>query len=884
MIDLNELENRIIAHKVIPERSAQYSNFPDRLLTSLKVYLEEESGVTKLYSHQAEMFDKVLDGNDIVITTSTASGKTLSFLLPVVQEILKNPMTRAIFIYPTKSLANDQYRNIKPLLDYFGKNIIQAGVYDGDTPVNERSRIRNSANIILTNPEMINSSFLPHHNNYGFNFIFSNLKYVVIDELHTYRGAFGSHLSNLMKRLSRVSKYYNSAPQFLCSSATIANPIELAENICSKDFKLIDEDGSPAPEKQYYIWQPPIIKGTDYRVTPEQEASNLLPKMIMQESSFIAFCKSRKTVEVVLKEARDKLKYDGIDGQDFTSLISGYRGGYKPQERKEIENKMVNGNLKGLVSTNALELGIDIGRVDSTVLIGFPGTRASFWQQSGRAGRNGVSSSTVLILDNRPFDQYIAIDSEWLFSNGSENAVVDRNNLFIQLAHVRAATAEIPLSLDDISIFPQLGEIVPVLLKAGELRSENGKFIWIGPSFPAGDYSLRNMDKERYKLVNRINASVLTEMDELQAFREVHKGAIYLHDGLLYQVENLNIENRIAEAIPINANYYTVPNNLTLVTKIKDFKENVIGRTKKYFGDVKVSESVCGYKRIQFHNHQNLGYEELSPHLSKSFETEGVRIQVPKNVDDVYRKLIPNKTNDTQIQFWKTYFGGLSYCLLNATMMLTMATNEDIGISLLVEESNDERSTSICIYDRYIGGLGYSEKAYENILEIINNSIKMVSGCKCKDGCPACIGDYNLDKSIVLWGLNNFFEELAPLKDMKVPEIAPQVFIEKKFNFLDLHIEWPKLTNFIKETGEYLSEFLSTIHSVRIENSKLLLMLSNQFYKDWITESDNKMKLKNTIQHYVNTPQDFEVDFEISSEESSNISEKISRRYSDLTR
>ena len=560
MIDLHEFKNRIIAHKVVPERKANYSNFPDRLLDSLKDYLRD-SGVHQLYSHQASMFEQAVDGNNVVITTSTASGKTLSFLLPVVQEILNNPMTRAIFVYPTKALASDQYRNIKPLLDYFGKNKIQAGVYDGDTPVNERSRIRNSANIILTNPEMLNTAFLPNHNNYGFNFILSNLKYVVIDELHTYRGTFGSHFSNLLKRLNRVAKYYHAAPQFLCSSATIANPVELAENITGKPFSLIDKDGSPAPEKNYYVWQPPMMKGTEYRVSPAQEATKLLPELVMQDNSFIAFCKARKTVEVVLKEARDKLKYDGTRVQDFSNLISGYRGGYKPEERKEIERKMVDGNVKGLVSTNALELGIDIGSVDSTVLIGFPGTRASFWQQSGRAGRSGISSST---LDNLPFDQYIAIDSDWLFSTGSENAVVDTSNLFIQLAHVRAAAAELPLSLDDISIFPLLGEIAPVLMKAGELRSENGKFSWIGSSFPAGDFSLRNMDKERYKLVNKIDASVLTEMDELQAFKEIHNGAIYLHDSLLYQIEQLDVENRVAYGVPMDANYYTVPELKTL--------------------------------------------------------------------------------------------------------------------------------------------------------------------------------------------------------------------------------------------------------------------------------------------------------------------------------
>jgi Distinct helicase family with a unique C-terminal domain including a metal-binding cysteine cluster len=450
----NPVDRYIIDTKRIPARTAAYSAYPAELLPEIQDYLRQ-SGIQKLYQHQADMFLQAIAGSNIVITTSTASGKTLSFLLPVLQQILKDPQSRAIFIYPTKALASDQYRALKPILDYFGKGKIDAGVYDGDTPVNERSRIRNSSNIILTNPEMLNSAFLPHHNQSGFNFIFSNLKFVIIDELHTYRGAFGSHLSNIFRRLNRVCHYYNSSPQFFCSSATIANPVELAQTICGKDFVLIDKDGSPAPEKQYTLVQPPYV-GSDkaYRKPVSDIAAELVPYLTVTKHSFIAFCKSRKAVEVVLKESRDHLKNDGISGADYSGLISGYRGGYRPEERKEIERKMVNGQLRGLISTNALELGIDIGKIDTTVIAGYPGTRASFWQQSGRAGRSGFSSNTYFILDNLPFDQFIAVDPEWLFQSKSENAVVDPNNLFIQLAHVRAAAAELPLALDDIAVFP----------------------------------------------------------------------------------------------------------------------------------------------------------------------------------------------------------------------------------------------------------------------------------------------------------------------------------------------------------------------------------------------------------------------------------------------
>jgi len=884
MIDLSKYKDRILTEKVTPRRNAIYSDFPDKLLPEIRQYLIKEGGISKLYSHQAEMFDKALKGENIVITTSTASGKTLSFLLPILQEIIKDPLTRAIFVYPTKALASDQYRSIEPILNYFGKSKVQAGVYDGDTPVNERSRLRTSANIILTNPEMLNSAFLPNHHSYGFNFIFSNLKFIVIDELHSYRGAFGSHLANIFKRTGRIAKYYNSSPQFFCSSATIANPVELAENICGGKFTLINKDGSPAPEKHYFLWQPPLIKDTDYKVTPSQEAAILIPELTSQNRSFIAFCKSRNAVEVVLKESRDKLKFDGISGQDISHLIAGYRGGYKPEERKEIERKMVRGQLKGLVSTNALELGIDIGSIDSTIIVGFPGRRASFWQQSGRAGRKGETSNTFLILDNLPFDQYIAIDPEWLFSNGSENAVVDKNNLFIQLVHVRAAAAEIPLSLDDVSIFPDLGEILPVLINAGEVKNQNGKFVWTGKEYPAGEYSLRNMDKTRYKLINDVDHSAITEMDELQAYREIYPGAIYMHEGQMFQVLNLDVAAHIARAIPVDLNYYTIPHDPTKVRKIQELKKCELGRSEKSFGDVRVTTTVTGFKRVQFHNHQNLGFDELNEPLSKSFETEGFWVGIPENVYWQYMKLIPRKRDEISLEYWKDYFDGLSFALLNSSMMLTMTTREDIGAELLIDSLNDKAGSAICIFDMYVGGLGFADKVYDYAFEIINSAIKMVEGCRCKDGCPACVGDYNLDKNIVLWGLKNIFVELSAPKNLKQPERAHKFYLAKVYKLEELPEKWDDFRKFIIGTGEYLSDFVCSITSVRVENDRLYLLLKNDFYKSWIMEESNKTHLQNMIMNYVAVPKNFLVDFEIESESKTAFNEKIAKRFDDLTK
>lgn len=878
------MNRNIIYSKTIPKRDAIYVSHPYELASPVKEYLLSK-GVEKLYCHQAEMFDLVTKKKNVVITTSTASGKTLSFLLPIVQEIIKDPHTRALFIYPTKALANDQYRAMQPMLEYLGKNKISAGVYDGDTPVNERSRIRNSANIILTNPEMLNSAFLPNHSNYGFDYIFSNLKFIVIDELHSYKGAFGSHLSNVFRRLKRICKYYNSSMQFLCSSATIANPIELAENICGVEFTCISRDGSPAPEKIYNIIQPPKIKGNDFRVSITNISTNLLPELIMENRYLIAFCKSRSHVEVVLKETRDKLKYDGISGQDMSNLISGYRGGYTPLERMKIESQMVSGNLRALVSTNALELGIDIGKIDTTVITGYPGTKASFWQQSGRAGRAGKSSETFLILDDLPFDQFIAIAPEWLFEGNSENAVIDRNNLFIQIAHLRAAAAEMPLSLDDVTIFPDLGEILPVLIRAGELKSTNGKFVWCGAEFPAGDYGLRNMDTERYKLVDSEISNTITEMDEMQAFSKIHNGAIYIHDGRTYQILNLDLTSKTAIGKASDDNYYTEPYLITNVTVIKAQKNTDLGRTKCYFGDVKVTTTNSGFKKIQFHNHQNLGFEKFIVPLSKTFETEGVWIIIPNDVCEFIR-VITKKSNEANeiTGFRKTYFYGISYAIYISAMMTTMTTNADIGFALFQDISSERLEVATCIYDLFVGGLGFAEKANEVIGIIVQNAIKRVDGCSCKDGCPVCVGDHNLDRKIVLWALKSIFNELVHPLGFKIPIKAPEIVIEKPFVLVEIRNRWPDFIEFIKQKGEYLSDFISTIKKIEVGNNKIILFLENEFYKNWIEDADNMLKLRNMLSEYINVPLDFIIDIDVIEKENYSVQEKVNKRFTELTK
>lgn len=898
----NDIRDLVIYTKTMPAHPADFADFPSGLHSDIRTYLTSHN-IPRLYTHQAEMFEKAQNGENVVITTSTASGKTLSFLLPVLQAVLEAPLTRAVFVYPTKALAADQYRALQPFLEYFGEGRIAAGVYDGDTMPAERSRIRKSANIILTNPEMLNAAFLPNHSKYGFDFIFTNLKYVVIDELHSYRGAFGAHLANIFRRMKRVCGYYRSKPQFLCSSATIANPVELAERICGERFALIDRDGSPAPEKEYRIVQPPEIKGNNDKIYGRRSASSvaadLIPELVEEDRHFIAFGRSRRNVEVILKESRDKLDAAGFLGHGGSGKIAGYRGGYTPLERREIERKMTDGELSGVVSTNALELGIDIGKLDSTVIVGYPGTRASFWQQTGRAGRSGEKCVNYLILENQPFDQYIAVDPEWLFSRASESAVVDPDNLLIQLAHIRAAAAEMPLSLDDAALFPDLGEVIPVLMNAEEVKSLAGRFAWAGPAFPAGDYSLRNMDRTRFKLIVMDDVEFVdgrrqakgagrevTEMDESQAYHELHPGAVYMHDGVLYEVLKLDLVSRTAEAVPFNGNYYTVPAGTEETRILQKFHEEELKRTKICFGDINVNEVISMYKKLQFHNHQNLGYVELTQPLQKDFDTESTWIEIPDNVVEVYRSLlVPNRNGELVLN---DHFEGLCYALKNAAMMTTMTERDDIDAvvsnNAVIPDEREEQAVSLYIYDKYEGGLGYSEKIYELVPQIIENAVRMVEGCSCESGCPACVGDYSLDKKMVLWGLKNFLEESEPPEfEEKVSEES-RPFIQKGFSFYGLPKEWGEFCDSVVKNGESGGAFLRTVSRVEVSGHRLILTVGNAFYEEWLGEPDNLRGLENTIRYHAVCPADMRIEIRAveNREKTDKIRGKLQRRYDGL--
>ncbi len=873
MLKLGEFQDRIIATREIPARLEVFGEFPQATNPQLIEALAAE-GIDKLYSHQAEMFERALARENVVITTGTASGKTLAYLLPVLQGILEDPRARAMLLFPTKALAQDQLRSLLRLIGHLGKGRIQAGVYDGDTPPVERTRIRESCNLILTNPDMLNAAYLPNHGRKGFSHVFRNLRYLILDEMHSYRGAFGSHVANVMRRLRRVCHHYGSKPQFLCSSATIANPAELATALFEEPFSHVEKDGSPASGKTVHFWQPPVTEN-DFRRSVVQEMSDFLPRLINGRVRSICFCRSRKETEIVLKETRDALgSVDG--GHNESSLVAGYRGGYTPEERRGVEKDLISGRLIGVVSTNALELGIDIGGLEVVVQGGFPGTRASFWQQIGRAGRRNAKSHAFVMLRMSPMDQYLALDPDWLMRKQAEHAVVDADNLMIQLSHIRAAAAELPLTVDDVVLFPDLGETVAILVEAGELRDLRGTYHWCGPAHPAGDFSLRNMDGDRFKIVNRETGMTLSEMDRPQTYHEAHPRAVYLHDGLQYLVERLDLVGHVATVVPVEQNYYTEPDVRTAIEVLNVQESSDLPRSQNWFGDVRVIDSTLGYKMLEFHNHQNLGYEVLPERLVIELETEAAWFHVPANV----LRVLGGESQD--------YLKGMVHGVISCARMKTMAEGADLrGTSFhFTDEESGITKTSIIVYDGHPGGLGFSLKTHENLKSILTSAIKLVEQCRCREGCPACVGDYQLDRQLILWSLKSLFNELASPEGHKVALPPRKTRVQKSLAWQDLAEQWQTLVANLPIRGESGAAFLRSVTTVRLRGETLILAVPSAALATWSSDPAIKERLKEIIRRRVRGPAGFDLEFEVaeSDQDRAKIADKkLRRRYKDLT-
>lgn len=641
--------NNVTAWETIPATSAQLDPIPPdlhpELVKKLKIL-----GINSLYSHQAAALRLAWEGHHIVMVTHTASGKTLGYNLPILDLLIRNPDARALYLFPTKALAQDQLNTLHQLsplaslTDHFLSGTVQSSpikpaIYDGDTPTKARRKIRENANLILTNPDMLHIGILPHHA--GWADFFRGLSYIVIDEMHIYRGIFGSHVANVIRRLKRIARFYGSSPQFILTSATIANPLELAQGLIEADpekeqLTLINQDGAARGEKHFIIYNPPLIDpDLGLRRSALQEGAQLAVMLLEDQIQTIVFARSRRTVEILLTYLRERAASDHPSQTIFSidpfqtprpqNEIRGYRSGYLPNQRREIEQGLRIGQVKAVVATNALELGIDIGALGAALLIGYPGSIAATWQQAGRAGRTDERSLSLLIATPDPLDQYLANHPEYFFGRSPEQALINPDNLLILLDHIRCAAFELPFSSTEAFgalSAGQLGEFLEYLVNEGILHRSTqsdslSRYYWMADQYPAQKVSLRSIPGENIILqaendLFESSPQVIGAIDRVSAYWMVHPNAIYLHEGQTYLVESLDLDHNLARLRPVNTDYYTEHRAETHVQLVQNLAQSIVKGAKRYFGEVLVTHQVIGYRQIQWQTRQQIGLGELN--------------------------------------------------------------------------------------------------------------------------------------------------------------------------------------------------------------------------------------------------------------------------------
>jgi DEAD/DEAH box helicase domain-containing protein len=684
-------------------------------------------GIEKLYSHQADAIDLVRDGKNIAIVTSTASGKTLCYNIPVLEALLDDPSSTALYMFPTKALAQDQLRALGDLAMLLpGQDRpIRPGTYDGDTPRYARRKLRQDANVIMTNPDMLNQGVLPYHSRWSR--FFANLKYVVIDEMHTYRGIFGSNVANVVRRLRRILKHYGADPVFILCSATIANPGELAESIIGRPVEVVSHDGSPSGPKSFVLWNPPYLDNHKIeRKSSNVEAHEIMVKLVESNIQTIAFTKARVVAELILKYVRDAL---ARRNPHLVDKISAYRAGYLPEERRQIEKALFSGRLLGVASTNALELGIDVGSLDASIIVGFPGTIASTWQQAGRAGRKTDEALVVFVAYNDPIDQYLMRHPAYFFGQTPENAVIGPENPYILAGHLSCAAFELPLSKDDEAYFGDLmSPILRILEDVEKVKTIDGSAYWATTEFPAAGVNLRTISDDTFTIVESTGKErVIGVVDSISAPELVYPEGIYLHDGRTYLVRDLDLEGKIAYVERKEVDYYTQP-ILDSSIRVTQEREHKIWRgVSVFYGDATVSWATTAFKKIRFYSMDSIGYGKLDL-PTQHLETVSVYLYPGPEVVSLVKRRGKNLVEGLV---------GIKNVLINILPLFVMCDRQDIGG--LVESSNTGKP-AIFLYDRFRGGLGFSEKAFGLLPEILRAALGAIEECPCDGGCPSCVG------------------------------------------------------------------------------------------------------------------------------------------------
>jgi DEAD/DEAH box helicase domain-containing protein len=747
-------EEVLTAVRHIPAREAQFRAMPAWVRPELAAAYHAK-GIEKLYTHQAAAAEWAHAGKNLVVVTPTASGKTLCYNLPVLNAVLGNPDTRALYLFPTKALAQDQLAELhdlgKRLDDCFG-----VFTYDGDTPSDARRAIRERGHVILTNPDMLHTGILPHHTNWTR--VFENLRYIVLDELHTYRGVFGSHLANVLRRLARIAEFYGSKPQFICCSATIANPGELAEQLIAQPVQVVEENGAPAAEKVFVFYNPPMVnRNLGIRRSYLNETTRVAKELLARKLQTIVFANSRLHTEVLLTY----LQQANRPGPGEPEPVRGYRGGYLPGERREIERGLRAGRIRGVVATSALELGIDIGSLDASVMAGYAGSIASTWQRAGRAGRRSGTSCAVLVASSAPLDQFIVQHPDYFFGRSPEHAYVQPDNLEIVVNHLKCAAFELPVAPAERFGEVDLPGLCERMSEAGFLHRSGGNWHWVQEAYPADTVSLRSVTSDNFVIIDITGGTngdedgepeVIGEVDFSSALTTVHPKAIYLHQGQQYHVERLDFEQRNAYVKSVNVDYYTDAIRYTQVRVLEIAEEEqILGPAARAHGDVLVRSQVVGFKKIKFFTNENVGAGKLEL-PENEMHTTAFWITLERKM----LAELPYALSDRQNGIL-----GLLYAMASMASLLLMCDGRDLGTAAGERPASPGAETewqelsptlgnpselkeffepNLYLYDAYPGGIGFSEPLFRVHDILLRRTRELILACPCEQGCPSCVG------------------------------------------------------------------------------------------------------------------------------------------------
>jgi len=737
LLESPEFAPNIVVNRLLPAREGIYEDFPEDLDPRV-IKAFKNRGIERIYSHQAEVWRLVKSGKNVVVVTPTASGKTLCYNLPCLHELLTDENSRALYLFPTKALSQDQQAELNELVDSGdGKSglDLKIATYDGDTPDSLRISARDKGRIIISNPDMLHAGILPNHTKWIK--FFSRLKYVVIDEAHAYRGVMGSHVANVLRRLRRVAAFYGSKPQFILCSATIANPAQLAKSLIGQDVELADKNGAPSGEKRIILYNPPLVDAVQgIRKSVVTESRRWMIALLRAGIKTILFAHSRIKTEVAASYVNEDLK--NIYNDNSGIRVEAYRGGFLPNERHEIERGLREGTIQGVVSTNALELGMDIGGLDASVVAGFPGSFNSFWQQSGRAGRRGSASVSVFIASVSPIDQFIMNDPRWFFRKSAEEAHVDPDNPYILTDHVKCACFELPFTDEELEEGGIYGEnakdALEYLQEAGITRHTAEKWHWANRSYPAEGVSLRSAGADNVVIIDVTEGRnlVIGEMDRPSAKEMIFVNAVYIHRGRQYMVESLDIENKKCLVREAEVNYFTdglVKTDIKVLTEDEKF---VYPGGEGVLSDVLVRSQVTKFKKLRFRTHENIGYGEISlPEeeiqtrcLALLFAPQSKGGKVLSQMDE---------------QGIGEALSGAGTLIRNIASVFLLCDPRDLGIAERVRDPHFGVS-ALYIYDKYPGGTGLTENLSQRIEPLLRAILDALERCPCRNGCPSCVG------------------------------------------------------------------------------------------------------------------------------------------------